>query len=158
MKTWTKVLIVTLFFGIPAFLLGPVIWPISADFPPPAPEQIPYFIVLSVFDSLFFGLGIAFVLFGWPLVRRMAYGSRLLGWALYLSIAFLLISWWPHINLHNTTGFDLQGLLYIDYGFHIPLMIAGAVVAYGFLNLLRWTSDSSETAVTTARERMSTNV
>jgi hypothetical protein len=137
MKPWMKVLMVTLAFGIPAFLLGPVIWPISADFPAPTFEQVPYFILLSVFDSLFFGLGIAFVLFGWPMVRLMSKGSRLLGWALYLSIAFLLVSWWPHINLHNTTGFDLQGLLYIDYGFHIPLMISGAIVAYGFLNLFR---------------------
>lgn len=143
MKTWMKVLTVTLLFGIPAFLLGPVIWPISAEIPSPAPAQIPYFILLSVFDSLFFGLGIAFVLFGWTLVRRMANDSRLLGWALYFSITYLLVSWWPHFNLHNATGFDLQGLLYIDYGFHIPLMISGAVVAYGFMNLFRQIGDSS---------------
>src|SRR5512134_314926 len=99
MKTWLKLLLVTLFFGIPAFLLGPVIWPISADIPAPAPELIPYFILLSVFDSLFFGLGMAFIFFGWPMVRRMAEGSRLQGWVLYISIAFLLVSWWPHINL-----------------------------------------------------------
>lgn len=158
MKKWLKVLIVTIIFAIPAFILGPVIWPISADFPAPAPEQVPYFIFLSIFDSLFFGLGITFMLFGWPLVRRMANGSWLLGWALYLSIAFLLVSWWPHINLHNTTGFDLQGLLYIDYGFHIPLMISGAIVAYGFLNLFRQMSEKSEIALTNVRERMSTDV
>jgi len=144
MKTWMKVLIVTLVFGIPAFLLGPVIWPVSPDLPAPDPAQITYFILLSVFDSLFFGLGIAFVLFGWPLVRRMANGSRLLGWALYFSISFLLVSWWPHINLHNATGFDLQGLLYIDYSFHIPLMVSGAIVAYGFVNLFRRASDPSQ--------------
>lgn len=144
MKTWVKVLIVTLFFGVPAFLLGPAIWPISADFPAPAPEQVPYFILLSVFDSLFFGMGIAFILFGWAFVRRMANGSKLLGWSLYVSIAFLLVSWWPHLNLHNATGFDLQGLLYIDYGFHIPLMVSGAIVAYGFLNLFRQISDKPQ--------------
>jgi len=144
MKTWMKVLIVTLIFGIPALLLGPVIWPVSPDLPAPDPAQIPYFILLSVFDSLFFGLGIAFVLFGWSLVRRMANGSRLLGWALYFSISFLLVSWWPHINLHNATGFDLQGLLYIDYSFHIPLMVSGAIVACGFVNLFRRASDPSQ--------------
>jgi hypothetical protein len=56
MKTWKKVLAVTLLFAIPAFVLGPVIWPLSANLPAPAPEQVPYFILLSVFDSLFFGL------------------------------------------------------------------------------------------------------
>jgi hypothetical protein len=40
MKTWLKVLIVTFVFAVPAFLLGPVIWPISADIPAPAPEMI----------------------------------------------------------------------------------------------------------------------
>jgi hypothetical protein len=158
MKTWQKVFIMTLLFGVPAFFLGPVIWPISADFPAPNPEQIPYFILLSVFDSLFFGLGIAFILFGWPLVLRMANGARMLGWAIYFSIAFLLVSWWPHINLHNTTGFNLQGLLYIDYGFHIPLMISGAIVAYGFLNLFRQVSEKSERVVPIGRERMGTDV
>jgi hypothetical protein len=88
----------------------------------------------------------------------MANGSRLLGWSLYISIAFLLVSWWPHINLHNTNGFDLQGLLYIDYGFHIPLMISGAIVAYGFLNLFRQPSEMSETVVPIIRERMGTDV
>lgn len=146
MKTWLKVALIVLLFGIPAFFLGPNVWPISQDFPSPTPEQVPYFIFLSVFDSLFFGLGIAFVLFGWPMIRIMAKGSKLLGLALYLSIAFLLVSWWPHINLHNTTGFNLQGLLYIDYGFHIPLMISGAIVAYGFPNLFRQTSDNSQLA------------
>lgn len=138
------VVAVALLFGVSAFFLGPVIWPLSADIPAPAPEQVPYFILLSVFDSLFFGLGIAFILFGWPLVRRMANGTRMLGWALYMSIAYLLVSWWPHINLHNATGFDLQGLLYIDYAFHIPLMISGAIVAYGFVNLLRRADRSLE--------------
>jgi hypothetical protein len=158
MITWQKVFLVTLLFGIPAFFLGPVIWPISADLPSPTPGQIPYFILLSVFDSLFFGLGIAFTLFGWPMVRRMASGSRLLGWAIYFSIVFLLVSWWPHINLHNATGFDLQGLLYIDYSFHIPLMISGAIVAYGFFNLFRQASEKSETIVPIVRERMGTDV
>lgn len=157
MKTWLKVLLVTLFFSIPAFLLGPVIWPISADIPAPAPELIPYFILLSVFDSLFFGLGMAFILFGWPMVRRMADGSRLLGWVLYISIAFLLVSWWPHINLHTTTGFDLQGLLYIDYGFHIPLMVSGAIVAYGFLNLYRRASEKVAMVIPVGKERINAN-
>ena len=137
MKTRLKVTLTTLLVGVAAFLLGPVLWPINAALPKPEPAQIPYFILLAVFDSLFFGLGMAFVVFGWPLVRRMANGSARLVWPLYISIAFLLISWWPHINLHNSVGFNLQGLLYIDYSFHIPLMVSGAIVAYGFLNVFR---------------------
>jgi hypothetical protein len=141
MKTWLKVVLTVLFFGVPAFFLGPIIWPISPDFPAPPPPQVPYFILLSVFDSLALGLGMAFVLFGFPAVRKMANGSGPLAWALYVSIAFLLASWWPHINLHNHVGFDLQDLLKLDYGFHVPLIISGAVVAYGYLNLFRQVSE-----------------
>jgi hypothetical protein len=32
---------------------------------------------------------------------------------------------------------DLQGLLHIDYGFHVPLMIAAVVLSYSFLSLAR---------------------
>ena len=52
---------------------------------------------------------------------------------MYLSIAWLMISWWPHIGMHVHNAPDnLQGLIYIDYLFHVPLMIAGAVLAYCF--------------------------
>jgi hypothetical protein len=141
MKTRLKVLIVTLLFAVPAFLLGPVIWPPNPNGPMPTPEQIPFFIVLSVFDALIFGLGIAFIAFGWPIVRRVTAGSKVQAWATYISIAYLLVSWWPHLNLHTSVGMDLQGLLYIDYGFHLPLMVSVAIVAYTFLHLLRRASE-----------------
>jgi hypothetical protein len=47
MKTRLKVLIVTLLFAVPPFLLGPVIWPPNPKGPTPTPEQVPFFIVLS---------------------------------------------------------------------------------------------------------------
>ena len=31
----------------------------------------------------------------------------------------------------------MQGLLYIEYGFHVTLMLAGLVLAYSLLTLLR---------------------
>ncbi|HET7009386.1 MAG TPA: hypothetical protein VFI11_01305 [Anaerolineales bacterium] len=158
MARWWKVVLVAVLVGLPAFLLGPALWPISPDFPVPAPEQMPFFILLSVFDSLFLGLGIAFILFGWPLIRRMPGGSGALRRAVYLSIVFLLVSWWPHINLHNAVGFDLQGLLYIDYAFHIPLMISGGIVAYGFLNLFRQSEVIVDAADRTPVERATSQV
>jgi hypothetical protein len=38
------------------------------------------------------------------------------------------------MHIHN--GSDLQGLLYIEYGFHVTLMAAGLVLAYTLLTLL----------------------
>ena len=142
MKTWLKLLLVTLLFGIPAFLLAPRIWPMSSDWPVPTPQQFPFFVLIAVFDSLTFGLGIAFILFGWPIVRRMARGSGSLTWVLYIIIAFMLVSWWFHDNLHGMVGTNMQGLLYIEYGFHVSQMICGAILAYSFLKLFRQATSS----------------
>ena len=137
MKTWMKVLFVTALFGVPAFLLGPVIWPPAAGGPEPSAGQLPFFVVLFAIEALAFGLGISFLAFGLPLVRKAAGGSRLRAWAMYLSIVWLLVSWWPHDNLHIHTAMDLQGLLYIEYGFHMTLILSGLVLAYSFLSLVR---------------------
>jgi hypothetical protein len=56
---------------------------------------------------------------------------------MYLSVGWFLVSWWPHDNLHLHNGFDLQGLLYIEYGFHVTLIFAAFVLAYSLLTLLR---------------------
>ncbi len=137
MKTWMKVLFVTALFSVPAFLLGPVIWPPAVGGPEPSAGQLSFFIVLFAIEALAFGLGISFLAFGLPLVRKAAGGSRLRAWAMYLSIGWLLVSWWPHDNLHIHTGMDLQGLLYIEYGFHMTLILSGLDLAYSFLSLVR---------------------
>ena len=56
---------------------------------------------------------------------------------MYLSIGWFLVSWWSHDNLHIHNGDDLQGLLYIEYGFHVTLIIAAGVLVFSLLTLLR---------------------
>jgi hypothetical protein len=131
MKPWIKVLFVTLLFGIPAFITGPLIWPPAAA---PGSNLLPFFLVLSGAESLTFGLGAAFLLFGWPLLQQRSFGSRPLRWAMFISIAWLLLSWWPHDHLHAVNK-TLEGLLFIEYGFHLTLYIGGAILAYGFIRL-----------------------
>ncbi len=42
------------------------------------------------------------------------------------------------MNLHRHNEADnLQGLLYIDYGFHVPLMTAAIILAYSFISIAR---------------------
>jgi len=48
----------------------------------------------------------------------------------------LLANWLPHENLHVANGMNVPGLLRIEYGFHLPLMIAGAVLARFFVVVL----------------------
>jgi len=137
MKTWMKVLGVTVVVAIPAMILGPIVWPPAEGGPEPTAGQLPFFIFLAAMESILLGLGVSFLIFGLPLVRRFAVGSEIRARAMYLAIGWLLVSWWPHDNLHIHVGDDMQGLLYIEYGFHVTLMICGLIVAYGFLAFLR---------------------
>lgn len=137
MKTWIKVLIVTVVVAVPAMILGPIVWPPAEGGPEPTAGQLPFFIFLAAMESVLLGLGISFLIFGFPLTSRISSGSKPLTWAMYLAIGWLLVSWWPHDNLHIHVGDDMQGLLYIEYGFHVTLMVCGLIMAYGFLTFLR---------------------
>ncbi len=138
-STWIKVVAVTLIAAVAAMVAGPILWPTSDPplFPEPAAAQVPFFVLLQVVTCLTFGLGVSFLLFGLPVVRGASADSMVRAWLIYLSIGWLLISWWPHGHLHQHNGHDLQGLLYIEYGFHVLPMLAGLIVAYGFLSLMR---------------------
>jgi hypothetical protein len=49
----------------------------------------------------------------------------------------MLLSWWPHDNLHRILPHgDFGGLARIEYLFHVPLMIGTIVVAVFFLRTL----------------------
>ncbi|MCK6629829.1 MAG: hypothetical protein L6R45_32225 [Anaerolineae bacterium] len=140
-STRTKVIITTLVFGVLAFLSSPNgplggFWAPPADFPVPTGVQVPLFMVLGVVEALLFGLGASFLIFGYPLVKAIAPASPRLTMVAYLSIFWLLISWWPHDSLHIHSGLELNMLLVIEYGFHVTLMVAGIILAYFFLTLL----------------------
>lgn len=137
MSTRTKAILVTVAVAIPAFLLVGVFFP-----PPPGPGpssgQVPFFVVISALDSLLLGAGVAFIAFGWNLVRRVAPASRARAVAIYVTLAWLMVSWYPHIGLHTSIfGSDFFGILVIDYVFHVPLYIGAMVLIWGFLGLLR---------------------
>ena len=137
----TKVALVTLVVGILAFLVGPnapfTIWPKLAEWmPPPTPTEVNLFMLLGVFDALALGLGIAFLIFGWSLVEQVAAPSRGRAVAIYLSTGWLLGNWWVHDGLHMVNGMNPTGLLWIEYGFHVTLIIAGAALVYAFTTMV----------------------
>ncbi len=142
MKTWVKVLIVTIVVGAVAFVTepnGPLggFWEPNDAVEDPEGVQIPLFILLGLAEAVMFGLGIAFIIFGYSWVR--AVGGLTAGWSAltFASIAWMLTNWWSHDSLHIHNGLDLNGLLAIEYAFHITLMAAGLVVAYFFLAVVR---------------------
>lgn len=137
MKTRTKAAIITTLIAIPALFLGPVIFPPADVGVEPTAAQIPFFMFLGLTDALLLGVGVSFLIFGLPVLRRVSPDSKARAWAMYLSIGYLTVSWWPHLGMHASNGLDLQGLMVIDFLFHLPLEIAGAVLAYCFFSLFR---------------------
>lgn len=141
-QSWIKWVAVTLVLGVVAFMASPNgplggFWRPSPDFPQPTSAQLPLFIVLNVAEVLAFGLGIAFLIFGYPLLRAIAPASKRLTLGAFLSITWLLVNWWPHDSLHVANGMNMGGLLVIEYVFHITLIVAGAILAYFFWVLER---------------------
>lgn len=129
--------IITAAVAIPAFLLGPVLFPPADIGVEPTATQLPFFLFLAVGDALLLGLGVSFLLFGFPIMRKVSPDSKIRAWTMHLSIGYLMVSWWPHLNLHTHNGMNLRGLLYIDYFFHLPLEIAGVALALCFVSLMR---------------------
>lgn len=149
MKRWMKVTIVTLMVAVPAFVLGPVLFPPADVGSEPSAAQLPFFMFLGAADAILLGLGVSFLVFGLPVLRKVSPDSRLRAWAMYLAIGYLMVSWWPHLNLHISTPIDnWQMLLYIDFLFHLPLEIAGVVLAYcAFSIFMSWRSGKLAEAV-----------
>lgn len=135
-KTSVKMIILTLVIGIPAFFLGPVIWPPSPDIHP-TQSQLPYLIVLSLIEALTFGFGIAFIVYGWQRVKAATRDNMRTARTMYVSLAWLAVSWWPHDNLHIHNALDVDGLIGIDYAFHLTVILAGLMLAYSFFALFK---------------------
>jgi hypothetical protein len=82
MKTWVSVLIVTVLIAIPAMMLGPVIRLNPEGAAAPTAAHIPYFLLLALWESVLLGLGISFLLFEWPVIRRVSPDSRVRAYAI----------------------------------------------------------------------------
>ena len=139
---WLKFGLVTIVLAVIAFVLSPnaplgSFWPPDPHMPVPNAGQLPLFILLNVTEVVTFGIGVSFLFFGLPVMRAIAPTSMGLTRAAQVSIAWLLLNWWPHDSLHIYNGMALGGLLVIEYVFHVTLMISGVILAWFFLTLQR---------------------
>src|SRR3989337_2269750 len=98
MKTKTKVILTTSACAIAAIALGgntplgEIIWPAKELHTPPSAAQIPAFVLVSLVEAVAFGLGVSFLAFGYPYVRRRMDSAGEAA-PVYVSIGWLLISW-----------------------------------------------------------------
>ena len=135
MSTKTGVIGVVVVGTVFAFVSSQLLWPPPPGFNPSA-SLLPFFVVLGVVEALAFGAGVAFLIFGFPLIARTGVGS-LAAWGGYLGIAWSLVNWWAHDGFHRVNGLHLAGLLWIEYSFHVTLILGGLFSVYFFLSVAR---------------------
>jgi hypothetical protein len=143
--SWVKVGGLTAALAVMAFVLSPNaplggFWRPDAHMPMPTAGQLPHLLLINFAEVIAFGLGVSFLVFGYPMVRAIAPASLTLTRAAHLAITWLLVSWWPHDSLHIHNGMNLNGLIAIEYVFHVTLMGAGVILACFFLSLQPRTS------------------
>ena len=144
MNSRLKIAAVIVVASAAAFASSLLIWPPPAFFAPP-PSLIPFFVGLGIAESLAFGCGVAFLIFGWRLVRETGVGS-LAAWGGYAGITWSLVNWWAHDGFHRVAGLNYQGLIRIEYGFHVTLIVGGILAAYFFLSVARTASRVADRA------------
>jgi len=142
MKVPMKVVIVTLLVGVFGFLTeahGPLggFWAPSPTLPQAVGVQVPLFMILGAAEALALGLGVSFLLFGYSTLKANVPASATLTRAAHLAIAWLLINWWAHDSLHQHNGMNLNGLLGIEYAFHVTLIVAGVILIRFFMAVVR---------------------
>lgn len=55
---------------------------------------------------------------------------------MYIAISWLLVTWWPRDNMHIHNAMNIDGLIVIEYLFHVTLMIAAVVMTCAYFSLL----------------------
>ena len=135
MKRLRWMLIVTVVIGVAAFVAGPHIWPPAPDVPMPPASLLPGYIVLAAIEALAFGFAVAFALFGWPAIRTLGLGAPWLNKWLFVTLCWFMGNWWMHDSLHMHNGMNMHGMLFIELGFHVTMLICGVALAASFVRL-----------------------
>jgi hypothetical protein len=133
-RSWWMI-IVTVAVGLPAFVLGPRIWPMGPDVPMPPANFLPGYMVVSAIEALAFGFAVAFALFGWPAIRALDLPAPWLNKWLFVTLIWFMGNWWAHDNLHMHNGLNMHGMIFIEVGFHMTLLLCGVTLAASLVRL-----------------------
>jgi len=138
----TTIIVITVVLALVAFVVSPN-GPLGGFWRPaplesvPSGVQIALFIFVNLVEVITFGLGICFLLFGYRTVKAALPGTPTLATVSWLALSWTLINWWPHDSLHMYIGTNVKGLLALELGFHVTLMISGLILAYMFVQMFR---------------------
>jgi hypothetical protein len=131
--------LITAAVGTVAFGLSRLIWPDPPGAAVPPASLVPFLMVPALFESLALGAGVVFLVAGGRYLARVGQPQPLV-WATYLSVAWSLVSWWPHSNLHRVST-SLASLAAIEWTFHVTLVVAACVIAVFAVRVLHAAAD-----------------
>jgi hypothetical protein len=134
-KPW-KMILITIVVGAAAFVVGPMIWPMTHEAPMPPAYLLPAYIGVSAIEALAFGFAVSFAIFGWPAIRKLDLGAPWLNKLFFVTLCWFIGNWWIHDNLHMNVGFDMTRLFMIEYGFHVSMLACAITLTIAFIRLL----------------------
>ena len=138
-RTWGMVF-VTVVVGVGAFLAGPHIWPMGPDVPMPPANLLPGYIALSAIEALAFGFAVAFAIYGWPTIRDLDLGASWINKLLFVTLCWFMGNWWAHDNLHMHNGLNMHGMIFIEVGFHLTMLVCGITLTIALLRVAKLAS------------------
>lgn len=144
---WKPILVFLLGAGL-GFLLkgqgpiGSLLWPPEAGTVQPEGANLALLLAIGLIEAIAFGLGLCLLVFGLPAVRKLTGNDGLYATGVWLAVAWILMNWVPHTSLHmmvgNITGPSDYGVLVaIEYGFHLTLILAGALLMHAIFRVQR---------------------
>lgn len=134
MKLNIRLTLISILMGLATMPLGLKIWPPHPEIPFPNPQQFPFFVGVAFFEGIGFGAGFYFLIDGFRVLRSKRTNLNVLT---YLSIIWLLMSWWPHDRLHTHWGEDIWAVLVLEYAFHTTSIVAAIIIAKFFYKSLK---------------------
>jgi len=136
-----KARIVWIVVAFVSFLANPhgplgTFWAPSPMSPEPVGLQMPLFMILNVAESVALASSVVLALFYFPqkaLANLTLKETRLA----FAGLLWIMGNWWMHDALHIHIGMDLHRLLFVEYGFHITMMIAAAYIIKIIFKMLK---------------------
>lgn len=103
---------------------------------PPNRHQIAFLNTLKLFECIYFGMSMTFLIFGAILVHQVAPSMKVKMLVIYLCISWLLVSWYPHIHLHQFFP-SVWGLIVIDLLFHITSAFVAFLLSFYIVKIMK---------------------
>ncbi|KYQ90110.1 hypothetical protein DLAC_08694 [Tieghemostelium lacteum] len=116
--------------------------------------QIFFYITFKIIDSVILGCGFAFLyIIVWIITPLPNNNGKRVSIISSACIFFLFLIQFPHPLIHNKSPASMKNVIAIDYGVHIPIIIATTVLAFYQFRMLELATDAKSSLSVAAQMR-----